>query len=45
MQNYNYPNIDMQRTGALLKKKVVEAGYKLKELQEKLGLSCPQPIY
>ena len=45
MQNYNYPNIDMQRTGALLKKKVEEAGYTVKELQEKLMLSCPQPIY
>lgn len=45
MQNYNYPNIDMQRTGALIKKKVEEAGYTVKELQEKLMLSCPQPIY
>ena len=45
MQNYNYPNIDMQRTGALLKKKVEEAGYTVRELQEKLRLSCPQPIY
>lgn len=45
MQIYNYPNIDMQRTGALLKKKVEEAGYTVKELQEKLRLSCPQPIY
>ncbi len=45
MQNYNYPNIDMQRTGELLKWKVEEAGYTVKELQEKLMLSCPQPIY
>ena len=45
MQNYHYPNIDMQRTGALIKKKVEEAGYTVKELQEKLMLSCPQPIY
>ena len=43
--NYNYPNIDMQKTGALIKKKVEEAGYTVKELQEKLMLSCPQPIY
>ena len=35
----------MQRTGTLLKKKVEEAGYTVKELQEKLMLSCPQPIY
>ena len=27
MKNYNYPNIDMQRTGILIKKKVEEAGY------------------
>lgn len=45
MQNYNYPNIDMKRTGLLLKRKVKEAGYTVKELQEKLMLSCPQPIY
>ena len=45
MQSYNYPNIDMQRTGALIKRKVEEAGYTVKELQEKLVLSCPQPIY
>lgn len=45
MQNYNYSNIDMQRTGELLKKKIEEAGYTVKELQEKLMLSCPQPIY
>ena len=45
MQSYNYPNIDMQGTGALLKKKMEEAGYTVKELQEKLRLSCPQPIY
>lgn len=45
MQNYNYPNIDMQRTGALIKKKVEGAGYTVKELQEKLMLSCSQPIY
>ena len=39
MQNYNYPNIDMQRTGALIKKKVEGAGYTVKELQEKLMLT------
>lgn len=45
MKNYNYPNIDMQRTGALIKKKVEGAGYTVRDLQEKLMLSCPQPIY
>lgn len=43
--NINFPNIDMQRTGIMLKRKVAEAGYTVKELQEKLMLSCPQPIY
>lgn len=32
MQDYNYPNIDMQGTGALLKKKVEEAGYTVRLL-------------
>ena len=40
-----YPNIDMKKTGNLLKEKIEQAGYSVKEIQELLMLSCPQPIY
>lgn len=43
--NHNYPNIDMKKTGKLLKTKTEQAGYSVKELQKMLLLSCPQPIY
>ena len=36
MQDYNYPNIDMQGTGALLKKKVEEAGYTVRLLLRRI---------
>lgn len=45
MTNNSYPNIDMKRTGMLLKSKIQQAGYSVKDIQEKLFLSCPQPIY
>lgn len=45
MTNNSYPNIDMKRTGMLLKSKIRQAGYSVKDIQEKLFLSCPQPIY
>lgn len=41
----NYQNIDMKKTGKLLKTKIEQAGYSVKEIQERLLLSCPQPIY
>lgn len=45
MERNSYPDIDMKRTGLLLKNKIFSAGYSVKEIQKKLGLSCPQPIY
>ena len=41
----NYPSIDMEKTGRLLKNKTEIAGYTPKMIQEYLHLSCPQPIY
>ena len=41
----NYHHIDMIKTGMLLKDKILLAGYSVKEIQEELHLSCPQPIY
>lgn len=43
--NDTYRNIDMERTGANLKRMIMEKGYDVKSIQESLHLSCPQPIY
>lgn len=45
MPNNSYPGIDMKQTGAQLKKKIKKAGYSVKDIQEILMLSCPQPVY
>ena len=37
--------LDMLMTGKLLRNEIRRSGYSIKELQEKLNLSCPQPIY
>lgn len=43
--SHTYPNINMEKTGLLLKEKISEQGYTVKDIQKYLGLSCPQPIY
>lgn len=40
-----YPNIDMIKTGERIKYMLEAAGYTPRMLQEKLHLSCVQPIY
>ena len=40
-----YENIDMKKTGLLLKEKIEKDGYTVKDIQSVLHLSCPQPIY
>ena len=40
-----YENIDMKKTGLLLKARIEKAGYTVKDIQTILHLSCPQPIY
>lgn len=40
-----HENIDMAKTGILLKKTIKEGGYTVKDIQNILHLSCPQPIY
>ncbi len=40
-----YENIDMERTGILLKELFDRYGYTVKDIQKILHLSCPQPIY
>ena len=41
----SYPNIDMHLTGARLKEIMKANGLTVKELQQFLHLSCPQPVY
>lgn len=40
-----YENIDMEKTGILLKELFDRYGYTVKDIQKLLHLSCPQPIY
>lgn len=40
-----YPNIDMIQTGLKLKRYIDQAGMSVKDIQNILHLSCPQPIY
>ena len=44
-QSKSYPNIDMLQTGLQLKLYMDRAGMSVKDIQEFLYLSCPQPIY
>ena len=40
-----YPNIDLQETGRRIQSAIRKSGYSVREVQEYLHLSCPQPIY
>ncbi len=44
-QSKEYPNIDMKQTGNKLKQYMNVAGLSVKDIQEYLHLSCPQPVY
>ncbi len=44
-EKQTYPNIDMQQTGAKMKRLLETAGYTPRMIQEYLHLSCVQPIY
>lgn len=44
-KNKTYPDIDMQRTGRRLQQCIYRAGFAVRDIQEYLHLSCPQPIY
>ncbi len=40
-----YPNIDMVKTGQLIRYYVFRQSYTVRELQKELALGSPQPIY
>lgn len=37
--------IDLEKTGNKLRKYAYANGYSVKDIQQYLGLSCPQPVY
>lgn len=45
MRRKSYTNIDTVQTGEKLKKYMKQSGYTVRDIQEYLQLSCPQPIY
>lgn len=45
MERENYQNIDLKKTGRRLKDMLLASGLTVQELQRRLHLSCPQPIY
>ena len=45
MNHREYSKINMEKTGTLLREKVAEKGYTVKDIQNYLQLSCPQPVY
>ena len=40
-----YANIDMEQSGQKIKRMIQKSGYSVKEIQNYLHLSCPQPVY
>lgn len=42
---YTFTTLDAVLTGRKIHNAIKQSGYSIKELQEMLGLSCPQPIY
>ncbi len=40
-----YPNIDMAASGERIRNVIREKGLTVKDIQEYLHLSCPQPVY
>lgn len=38
-------SLDVLMTGQVLKEKIRKSGYTISEIQRKLKLACPQPIY
>ena len=40
-----FTTLDAVLTGQKIHDAIKQSGYRIRELQEMLGLSCPQPIY
>lgn len=40
-----YPNLDLKQSGNLLRYRIRKSGYSVRDIQDYLLLSCPQPVY
>ncbi|MEQ2563143.1 helix-turn-helix transcriptional regulator [Ventrimonas sp. CLA-AP-H27] len=40
-----YPNLDLKQSGDLLRYRIRKSGYSVRDIQDYLFLSCPQPVY
>ena len=38
-----YPNLDLKQSGNLLRYRIRKSGYSVRDIQDYLLLSCPQP--
>ena len=45
LQDMEYPNIDLIKTGERLKREIAGRGYSVREIQQFFHFSCPQPVY
>lgn len=45
MSKENLISLDMCMTGRVIKNMITMRGFSIREIQEKLYLSCPQPVY
>lgn len=45
MNKDTWITLDMLMTGKVIKNMIKKSGYSIKDIQKKLKLSCPQPIY
>lgn len=41
----SYPGLDLKQSGNLLRYQIRKCGYTVRDIQEYLVLSCPQPVY
>ena len=44
-RNDQYPGLDVSQSGKSLRYQIRRAGYNIREIQDYLHLSCPQPVY
>lgn len=45
MSKDNLISLDMRMTGKVIKNIIAKRGFTIREIQQKLNLSCPQPVY
>ena len=41
----SYPGLDLKQSGNILRYQIRRSGYSVRDIQDYLVLSCPQPVY